>query len=152
MSVIFRRVLCSRVVTQPSNTALWLRLRAFSDAVQKWTDQKIGETVKKDKVVVFMKGVPSQPMCGFSNAVVQILRMHGVDKFTSFNILDDEELRSRIKEFSEWPTIPQVYIGGEFVGGCDIMIKMHQEGDLIGELKKVGIDSALAGEAEKKDS
>ncbi|EDO33010.1 predicted protein, partial [Nematostella vectensis] len=114
--------------------------------------EKIGETVKKDKVVVFMKGVPSQPMCGFSNAVVQILRMHGVDKFTSFNILDDEELRSRIKEFSEWPTIPQVYIGGEFVGGCDIMIKMHQEGDLIGELKKVGIDSALAGEAEKKDS
>jgi len=90
-----------------------------------------------------MKGTPEQPLCGFSNAVCQILRMHGVPPFDSYNILEDEELRQGIKEFSNWPTIPQVYIGGEFVGGCDIMIDMHKNGELIEELKKVGIKSDL---------
>jgi len=94
-------------------------------------------------LVVFMKGTPEQPLCGFSNAVCQILRMHGVPPFDSYNILEDEELRQGIKEFSNWPTIPQVYIGGEFVGGCDIMIDMHKNGELIEELKKVGIKSDL---------
>jgi len=69
--------------------------------------------------------------------------MHGVPPFDSYNILEDEELRQGIKEFSNWPTIPQVYIGGEFVGGCDIMIDMHKNGELIEELKKVGIKSDL---------
>ena len=89
-----------------------------------------------------MKGSPEEPQCGFSKAVVQILRMHGV-KYDAHNVLDDEELRSGVKEFSDWPTIPQIYINGEFVGGCDIMLQMHQSGDLVEELKTVGIRSAL---------
>ena len=152
MSFLLRRVINPRLLLQPSTSVpLWLRLRQLSDEAVKWTDEILKETVKKDKVVVFMKGVPSQPMCGFSNAVVQILRMHGVDQFTSYNILEDEELRQKIKDFSKWPTIPQLYIDGEFVGGCDIVMQMHQEGDLIEELKKVGIKSALLEKAEEEN-
>ncbi|AWP19735.1 putative glutaredoxin-related protein 5 mitochondrial [Scophthalmus maximus] len=109
----------------------------------------LGAMVKKDKVVVFMKGTPAQPMCGFSNAVVQILRMHGVDQYAAYNVLDDGELREGVKVFSNWPTIPQVYFSGEFVGGCDILLQMHQNGDLVEELKKLGIHSALLN-AEKE--
>lgn len=105
--------------------------------------------VKKDKVVVFMKGTPAQPMCGFSNAVVQILRMHGVEEYASYNVLEDQDLRQGVKTFSNWPTIPQVYFNGEFVGGCDILLQMHQNGDLVEELQKLGICSALMG-AEKE--
>ncbi|KAI9517311.1 Glutaredoxin- protein 5, mitochondrial, partial [Dissostichus eleginoides] len=109
----------------------------------------LGDIVQKDKVVVFMKGTPAQPMCGFSNAVVQILRMHGVDDYASYNVLEDSELREGVKAFSNWPTIPQVYFSGEFVGGCDILLQMHQNGDLVEELKKLGISSSLL-EAEKE--
>lgn len=105
--------------------------------------ERIEKMVKNNKVVVFMKGVPDQPMCGFSNAVVQVLRMHGVENYDSHNVLEDDELRQGIKEFSDWPTIPQVYFDGEFVGGCDIMLKMHQDGELVEELEKLGIKSAL---------
>ncbi|NP_001089617.1 glutaredoxin 5 L homeolog [Xenopus laevis] len=99
--------------------------------------------VKKDKVVVFIKGTPAQPMCGFSNAVVQILRMHGVNDYAAYNVLEDQDLRQGIKNYSNWPTIPQVYFNGEFVGGCDILLQMHQNGDLVEELNKLGIRSAL---------
>ncbi|XP_034435201.1 glutaredoxin-related protein 5, mitochondrial [Hippoglossus hippoglossus] len=109
----------------------------------------LGEKVTKDKVVVFIKGTPAQPMCGFSNAVVQILRMHGVDDYAAYNVLDDQELREGIKVFSNWPTIPQVYFNGEFVGGCDILLQMHQNGDLVEEFKKLGIRSELL-ETEKE--
>ncbi|XP_034554909.1 glutaredoxin-related protein 5, mitochondrial [Notolabrus celidotus] len=109
----------------------------------------LGDMVKKDKVVVFMKGTPAQPMCGFSNAVVQILRMHGVDDYAAYNVLEDQDLRQGVKDFSSWPTIPQVYFNGEFVGGCDILLQMHQNGDLVDELKKLGISSALLN-AEKE--
>lgn len=107
----------------------------------KSTDE-IKKLVTNNKVVVFMKGVPEQPQCGFSNAVVQILRMHGVP-YDAHNVLADETLRNGIKEYSNWPTIPQIFINGEFVGGCDIMLQLHQSGDLIQELEKVGIKSAL---------
>jgi len=106
------------------------------------TSEDIGNLVKKNKVVVFMKGVPEEPKCGFSNAVVQIMRMHGV-KYDAYDVLADETLRQGIKDFSNWPTIPQVFINGDFVGGCDIMLQMHQNGELIEELKKAGITSAL---------
>ncbi|XP_072218564.1 glutaredoxin-related protein 5, mitochondrial [Leuresthes tenuis] len=109
----------------------------------------LGDMVKKDKVVVFMKGTPVQPMCGFSNAVVQILRMHGVDNYAAYNVLEDQDLREGVKLFSNWPTIPQVYFNGEFVGGCDILLQMHQNGDLVEELNKLGIHSALL-DAEKE--
>ncbi|NXL57128.1 GLRX5 protein, partial [Chordeiles acutipennis] len=99
-------------------------------------------------VVVFMKGSPAQPLCGFSNAVVQILRLHGVEDYRAHDVLQDPDLRQGIKNYSNWPTIPQVYLNGEFVGGCDILLQMHQNGDLVEELKKLGIRSALL-DAEK---
>ncbi|RLU20174.1 hypothetical protein DMN91_006781 [Ooceraea biroi] len=109
---------------------------------------EIGNLVKKSRVVVFMKGVPEEPRCGFSNAVVQILKMHGVT-YDAHDVLKDEELRQGIKNFSNWPTIPQVFINGDFVGGCDILLEMHKNGELIEELKKAGITSVLL---EKQDS
>ncbi|XP_011183181.1 glutaredoxin-related protein 5, mitochondrial [Zeugodacus cucurbitae] len=108
------------------------------------------QLVNTNKVVIFMKGNPETPKCGFSNAVVQILRMHGV-QYDAHDVLQSDELRQSIKEFSDWPTIPQVYINGEFVGGCDILLQMHQSGDLIDELKKVGIESLLLTEAQNAD-
>ncbi|XP_029176428.1 glutaredoxin-related protein 5, mitochondrial [Nylanderia fulva] len=106
----------------------------------------ISNLVKKNKVVVFMKGVPEEPRCGFSNAVVQILRMHGVT-YEAHDVLKDEALRQGIKDFSNWPTIPQVFINGDFVGGCDILLEMHKNGELIEELKKAGITSTLLEES-----
>lgn len=94
-----------------------------------------------------MQGNPEAPKCGFSNAVVQILRMHGVN-YDAHDILLDEGLRQGIKDFSNWPTIPQIFISGEFVGGCDILLQMHQNGELIDVLQKsAGIKSALADAA-----
>ena len=122
-----------------------LRRAAFSTGIK----DRIGEMVKSSDVVVFMKGVPEQPRCGFSNAVVQILRMHDV-QFSSHDVLSDEELRQGIKDFSDWPTIPQVYLKGEFIGGCDILLQMHQNGELIEELEKIGIKSALLTEEKEK--
>ena len=98
-----------------------------------------------------MKGVPAQPMCGFSNAVVQILRMHGVEEYASFNVLDDQELRQNVKDYSNWPTVPQVYMGGEFIGGCDIMLQLHQSGELVEELEKIGLRSVLLDKTEEED-
>ncbi|KAJ8945444.1 hypothetical protein NQ318_009902 [Aromia moschata] len=111
----------------------------------------IEKLVKNNKVVVFMKGVPEQPMCGFSNAVVQVLRMHGVN-YDAHNVLQDDSLRQGIKEFSNWPTIPQVYINGDFVGGCDIILQMHQSGDLIEELEKVGIQVLFLDKEKAKET
>ncbi|XP_028620382.1 glutaredoxin-related protein 5, mitochondrial [Grammomys surdaster] len=111
--------------------------------------EQLDALVKKDKVVVFLKGTPEQPQCGFSNAVVQILRLHGVRDYAAYNVLDDPELRQGIKDYSNWPTIPQVYLNGEFVGGCDILLQMHQNGDLVEELKKLGIRSALMDEKDQ---
>ncbi|XP_062901784.1 glutaredoxin-related protein 5, mitochondrial [Mobula hypostoma] len=113
--------------------------------------RRLDSLVKKDKVVVFIKGTPAQPMCGFSNAVVQILRMHGVEGYGAYNVLEDQEIRQGIKNYSNWPTIPQIYFDGEFVGGCDILLQMHQNGDLVEELKKLGIRSALL-DTEKEDA
>lgn len=96
-----------------------------------------------------MKGVPENPRCGFSNAVVQILKAHNV-QFHAYDVLEDEDLRQGIKDFSSWPTIPQVFINGDFVGGCDILYDMHKTGELVTTLKNVGITSALA--EEKSDS
>uniref|UniRef100_A0A1B6GXT5 Glutaredoxin-related protein 5, mitochondrial n=1 Tax=Cuerna arida TaxID=1464854 RepID=A0A1B6GXT5_9HEMI len=125
-------------------------LRYSTDAAKNVQDD-IDKMVKKTKIVVFMKGVPSEPRCGFSNAVVQILRMHAVD-YDAHDVLKDENIRNGVKEYSKWPTIPQVFINGEFVGGCDILLQMHQNGDLIEELKKVGIQSALLNKENEEKS
>jgi monothiol glutaredoxin len=86
--------------------------------------------VKKNKVVLFMKGTAIEPECGFSQQVVNILKLLSVD-FTDVNILDSEELRSAIKTYSNWPTVPQLYANGQFVGGCDIVTTMYKDGTLV---------------------
>jgi monothiol glutaredoxin len=90
----------------------------------------IREQIAKNHVVLYMKGTPQLPQCGFSATATEILRRCGVEEFASFNILQDEALRQGVKEFSNWPTIPQLYVNGEFVGGCDIMREMYQSGEL----------------------
>ena len=90
----------------------------------------IRKQIEKDRVVLYMKGTPQFPQCGFSATATEILRRCGIDDFASYDILRDETLRQGIKEFSNWPTIPQLYVDGEFVGGCDIMREMYQSGEL----------------------
>ncbi|EKD01991.1 hypothetical protein A1Q2_03691 [Trichosporon asahii var. asahii CBS 8904] len=115
--------------------------RALSDEARKLIDNAVHE----NPLVVFMKGTPEQPQCGFSRAVCQILEVQGVprEKIVSYNCLEDPELREGIKEYSDWPTIPQVYVKGEFVGGCDIMLSMHQDGELEKLLVKEGLAPEL---------
>ena len=101
--------------------------------------EKIRGQVTGHPVVLYMKGSPQQPMCGFSATASQILRMCGVDQPFTVDVLQDQEVREGIKQYANWPTIPQLYVNGEFVGGCDIMREMYQSGELqklIGEAKK----------------
>jgi monothiol glutaredoxin len=90
----------------------------------------IKEQVAQNRVVLYMKGTPQFPQCGFSATVAEILKRCGVTNYASFNVLQDDALRQGIKEFSSWPTIPQLYVNGEFVGGCDIVREMYQSGEL----------------------
>ncbi len=94
--------------------------------------QRIDQLVKSNNVVLFMKGNASFPMCGFSGRAIQLLKASGVDTktMTTFNVLDDADIRQGIKEYSNWPTIPQLYVKGEFVGGSDIMTEMYESGEL----------------------
>ncbi|HEX7638929.1 MAG TPA: Grx4 family monothiol glutaredoxin [Burkholderiaceae bacterium] len=92
--------------------------------------QRIDELVKNNKVVLFMKGTPQFPMCGFSGRAVQILKACNVQGLTTFNVLEDEGVRQGIKEYANWPTIPQLYINGEFIGGSDILMEMYESGEL----------------------
>ena len=96
------------------------------------TQQRIDDLVKNNDVVLFMKGNASFPMCGFSGRAVQILKASGVEPkaMTTVNVLEDEAIRQGIKEYSQWPTIPQLYVKGEFVGGSDIMMEMYESGEL----------------------
>lgn len=101
--------------------------------------ERIARDVALHPLVVYMKGVPAAPQCGFSNRVVQILNAEGVSEFQSFNVLADSELRDGVKQFSKWPTIPQVYISGEFQGGSDVLLEMYQSGELSKKLKDAGV-------------
>lgn len=96
----------------------------------------IEEHVKANPVMLYMKGNPSAPMCGFSQRVISILKDEGVD-FSSVNVLDYPAIRDGVKKFSDWPTIPQLYVNGEFIGGCDIVTSMHESGELKELLKEV---------------
>ena len=91
--------------------------------------QRIEKDVKGHKVMLYMKGTPDAPQCGFSAQAVELLRQHNIP-FHSFNVLEDETIRQGIKEYADWPTIPQLYVDGEFVGGCDIMTELHENGEL----------------------
>jgi monothiol glutaredoxin len=96
------------------------------------TQKRIDDLVKHNDITLFMKGSASFPMCGFSGRAIQILKAVGVDTKTvkTVNVLDDAEIRHGIKEYSNWPTIPQLYIKGEFIGGSDIMMEMYESGEL----------------------
>jgi monothiol glutaredoxin len=94
--------------------------------VQAW----IKDTVTKNPVVLFMKGTAQFPQCGFSGRAIQLLKTNGVDNLVTVNVLESPEVRQGIKEYSNWPTIPQLYIRGEFIGGSDIMDEMHESGEL----------------------
>jgi monothiol glutaredoxin len=101
--------------------------------------EKIRNQVAANTVVLYMKGTPQAPQCGFSGATVQLLKACGVQNFTAVDVLADPEIREGIKVYSNWPTVPQLYVSGEFVGGADIVREMYSQG----ELQKL-IDSALA--------
>jgi monothiol glutaredoxin len=125
----------------PDNRALTAFSRIFRlGASMSDTQQRIDTLVKSNDVVLFMKGTASFPQCGFSGRAIQILKGCGLDGKTiaTVNVLEDQEVRQGIKEYSNWPTIPQLYVKGEFIGGSDIMTEMYESG----ELQKV-----IAGEA-----
>ena len=90
----------------------------------------IREQVNAHPVVLFMKGTPQFPQCGFSSTVIQLLKQSGLTKVAAFNVLESEDLRQGIKQYANWPTIPQLYIQGEFVGGCDIVKELFETGEL----------------------
>ncbi len=92
--------------------------------------QRIADLVKSNRVMLFMKGTAQFPMCGFSGRAIQILKAAGATELKTFNVLEDEEVRQGIKDYANWPTIPQLYIDGEFVGGSDIMMEMYESGEL----------------------
>jgi monothiol glutaredoxin len=107
------------------------------------TKERIQDVIATHDIVLFMKGVPAAPQCGFSAAVVQILSSLGVP-FATVNVLQDPFIRDGIKEFSQWPTIPQLYVKGEFVGGCDIVREMFQAGELQTLFTEKGIFAAAS--------
>jgi monothiol glutaredoxin len=94
------------------------------------TQEVIKQQVTENPVVLYMKGTPEAPMCGFSAAAVQILEACGADNVATVNVLADDNIRQGVKDFSQWPTVPQLYVNGEFVGGSDIMREMYQSGEL----------------------
>ena len=102
------------------------------------TDQ-IKNEIKTNNIVLFMKGTPVFPMCGFSASVIQILTNLGV-QFSTVNVLDSDKMREGIKQFSNWPTIPQLYVNEEFIGGCDIVKELYESGELLELLNSKGIE------------
>ena len=110
----------------------------MSEAVQSEVQNFIRETVTGHPVVLFMKGTAQFPQCGFSGRAIQVLKETGVTKLVTVNVLEDPEVRQGIKDYANWPTIPQLYVQGEFIGGTDIMNEMHQNGELAQLLKDAG--------------
>ncbi|KAG6379996.1 monothiol glutaredoxin-5 [Boletus reticuloceps] len=131
-----------------------LRNPAFRRFLSQEARAKIQVAVQQSPVVLFMKGDRQMPQCGFSRAAVQVLDIQGVppEKLKTYDVLEDPELRSGIKEFSEWPTVPQIYVNGEFVGGCDILLGMHQSGELESLLEKHDIIPKISTESSSERS
>ena len=103
------------------------------------TKKKITDLIEVNQICLFMKGTPEVPQCGFSMAVSNVLK-HLAVKFTGVNVLEDPEIREGIKEYSDWPTIPQLYVKGEFIGGCDIIKEMFEKGELQNKFKEQKIN------------
>jgi monothiol glutaredoxin len=104
--------------------------------------QFVEKTVTENPVVLFMKGTAQFPQCGFSGRAIQILKQCGVQNLVTVNVLEDEEVRQGVKDYANWPTVPQLYVGGQFVGGSDIMMEMFQSGELQTLLKEQGVAAA----------
>ncbi|MGE0755204.1 MAG: Grx4 family monothiol glutaredoxin [Alphaproteobacteria bacterium] len=104
--------------------------------------ERIENDLKNNSIVLYMKGTRQLPQCGFSATVVQVLERLGIDNYKDINVLEDMEIREGIKQYTNWPTIPQLYIKGEFVGGCDIVREMYQSGELQTYLAEKGIKAA----------
>ncbi|XP_054168795.1 glutaredoxin-related protein 5, mitochondrial-like [Oppia nitens] len=151
LSAAYRTLLRSPIMAKNGVGARLCLMRHFTDQSADDVKTKIDKLVANNKVVVFMKGDPQQPRCGFSNAVIQVLRMHGVE-YDAHDVLASDDLRLGIKEYTSWPTIPQVFMNGEFIGGCDILLEKHQNGELVDDLNKIGIKSALLDSQLTKDS
>jgi len=139
-SIILKSRVCPRPVAGVSSKGHWeseiiqpvLNLQA-KDIPMSDAQQRIDTLVKTNEVVLFMKGNASFPQCGFSGRAIQILKACGVDTktVTTVNVLEDDGIRQGIKEYSNWPTIPQLYVKGEFIGGSDIMMEMYESGELV---------------------
>lgn len=114
-----------------------------SSSLSQEIQDRIQGYLNKDKVVVFMKGTADEPLCGFSRNVKLVLDYHEVP-FKGYNVLEDQELREGIKKFSEWPTIPQVYVDKEFVGGSDILVQMHKDGEITEFFEKHGVKTKFS--------
>ncbi|WP_269496630.1 Grx4 family monothiol glutaredoxin [Castellaniella sp. S9] len=110
----------------------------MSEEVQSEVQSFIRETVTDNPVVLFMKGTAQFPQCGFSARAIQVLKAVGVTKLVTVNVLEDAEVRQGIKDYANWPTIPQLYVKGEFIGGTDIMSEMYEKGELAELLKESG--------------
>jgi monothiol glutaredoxin len=103
---------------------------------------KIQKDISENDVVLYMKGTKQMPQCGFSATVAEVLKRCGIEDYKDVNVLADPEIRDGIKQFANWPTIPQLYIKGEFIGGCDIVREMYQSGELEALLKEKGVKAA----------
>ena len=101
--------------------------------------EKIINDINNNPIILYMKGTKEMPMCGFSNSVVQVLNHYGVD-YKDINVLESADLREGIKEYSNWPTIPQLYVKGEFIGGCDIVKEMYENGELAKKFEEKSIN------------
>ncbi|KAG1731762.1 thioredoxin-like protein [Suillus lakei] len=138
---MFQRALRLSLSLHRSAVSSSLRSQTYRRFLSQEFRTKIQAAVTEYPVVLFMKGNPDQPMCGFSRGVVKILSAFDIppEKFKTYNVLEDLELRTGIKDFSEWPTIPQLYVNGEFVGGSDIALSMFQSGELETLLEQHGV-------------
>lgn len=119
----------------------------MSEDVQTEVQEFIRETVTTNPLVLFMKGTAQAPQCGFSARAIQILKGSGVTRLVTVNVLDDDLVRQGIKDYSNWPTIPQLYVGGEFIGGTDIVSEMYEKGELADVLKTAGALDQPAADA-----
>eukprot|EP00878_Enallax_costatus_P004621 GHUV01004866.1.p1 GENE.GHUV01004866.1~~GHUV01004866.1.p1 ORF type:complete len:180 (+),score=33.71 GHUV01004866.1:151-690(+) len=124
------------LLSRPRRTLVARAMMAGGTGMAPQLKQAIDTLIEQNKIVVFMKGTKQFPQCGFSNTVVQILRTLDAE-FETVNILENEMLRSGMKEYSQWPTFPQVYVDGEFYGGCDIMIESYNSGELAETLERL---------------
>ncbi|SCU91643.1 LAMI_0E06700g1_1 [Lachancea mirantina] len=129
---MFSRQLAMRIFPQVKTASFGSHFSSINRFMSTETKNAITSAIGSAPVVLFMKGTPEFPQCGFSKATINMLGQQGVDpqKFAAYNVLEDPELREGIKEFSEWPTIPQLFIKKDFVGGCDIVMSMAQTGEL----------------------